>query len=52
MITRAKSLLIIVGKHEALSIDTNWGEIIKCCCQNKALVRGERILHERIEFSM
>lgn len=49
MVTRAKSLLIIVGNHEALETDENWAEIIRFCIQNGSLVREGRKLHGRVE---
>lgn len=40
MLTRAISLLIIVGNHEALQMDPNWAELINFCNENKALIRN------------
>lgn len=49
MLTRAISLLIIVGNHEALNSNENWAELITTCIKNKALVRNGKILYPRIE---
>lgn len=48
MVTRAISLLIVVGDHEALEANPNWATLISYCNENRALKRGERILHGRI----
>lgn len=49
MVTRAKSLLILIGKETTLQIDANWAEIIELCSQNKAFIRNGKMLHNRIE---
>lgn len=49
MITRAISLLIIVGNHESLESDHNWAALIEHCNKNGALVRGNKVLYPRIK---
>lgn len=49
MVTRAISLLIVVGDHTTLQSDPNWAKMIKYCNENLALQRENRILHRRIE---
>lgn len=49
MLTRAISLLIVVGNHEALDRDSNWEELIDHCNRNRALIRDGKILHQRIK---
>lgn len=49
MVTRAISLLIVVGNHEALECDDNWAELILHCNRNGALIRESKILHQRIK---
>lgn len=49
MVTRAISLLIVVGDHEALENDHNWAEFIAHCNNNGALTRNNQILHSRIK---
>lgn len=49
MITRAISLLIIVGDHESLQSDPNWAELITYCNENGALKREGKVLHRRIK---
>lgn len=48
MITRAISLLIIVGDQDALYSDANWKVLIDYCIKNDCLVRAGRKLHRRI----
>lgn len=49
MITRAISLLIIIGNRDTLEQDSNWKTVIDYVQKNQALVRGGRKLHPRIE---
>lgn len=42
MITRAKSLLIIVGDPYLLEQDANWSKFIQFCFKNRCLVQGKR----------
>lgn len=48
MITRAKSLLIIVGDSQTLSSDKNWKELIDYIEKERALIRKGKPLHPRI----
>lgn len=47
-ITRAISLLIIVGDHVGLGVVDNWKELIDYCDEKNSLVRDGRKLHKRI----
>lgn len=38
IITRAKSLLIIVGDPCTLAVNPNWAKLIKYCGENNALI--------------
>lgn len=49
MVTRAISLLIIVGNHETLECDRNWAMLIKHCNEHGALIRENKKLHPRIK---
>lgn len=49
MITRAISLLIIIGDHKTLNIDPNWQKLIERCNSNGALMQGDKVLHPRIK---
>lgn len=49
MVTRAISLLIIVGNIEALQTDENWATLIKHITENGALIWGGQVLHPRIK---
>lgn len=42
VITRAKSLLIIVGDPHTLCLDENWEKLIEYCIQNNALIQGDK----------
>ncbi|XP_037036186.1 putative helicase mov-10-B.2 isoform X2 [Bradysia coprophila] len=42
MITRAKSLLIVVGNPHLLSQDENWSTFIRYCFKNKCLIQSKR----------
>lgn len=46
--TRAKSLLIIIGNHEALNDDTYWKALIDLCFEKNAITRNGNKLHPRI----
>lgn len=48
MVTRAVSLLIVIGDHEALEQDHNWAEFIDQCNAKGALLRDNKTLHPRI----
>lgn len=48
MVTRAISLLIIVGDHEALSTNEYWQKLIENCILKGAIKRGDKKLHPRI----
>lgn len=50
MITRAKSLLIVVGDHNTLCADGNWDKFYKYCAENGAALRNGRKMHKRIVF--
>lgn len=50
MITRSKSLLVIVGNYDTLIADENWKQLIDYCEDNGAIVRKGRKLHDRIKF--
>lgn len=50
MVTRAKSLLIIIGKHKLLNNDKYWRSMIEFCAKNKALSQNGIILKPRISF--
>lgn len=49
MLTRAISLLIVVGHHESLETDPNWAQLIDYCIKNGALMREDKIIHPRIK---
>lgn len=42
MITRAKSLLIVVGNPHLLSQDENWSTFIRFCFRNRCLVQDSK----------
>lgn len=48
MITRAISLLIIIGDHQTLTNDRNWKEVIDYVQKNHALIQGGKHLHPRV----
>lgn len=48
ILTRAKSLLIIVGDPHTLSKDPNWATLIEYCIENRALIQGDKPFHIRI----
>lgn len=50
MITRPTSLLIIVGDHNALSLNKNWSDIVNLCSDERALLQENRTLHPRVMF--
>lgn len=51
MITRPKSLLIIVGHYDTLFADKlNWRPLIEFCDEHEAIVRKGKKLHKRITF--
>lgn len=50
MLTRAKSLLIILGDCKTLCSDENWRKMYDYCTEKKALFVNGRKQHERIEF--
>lgn len=39
VITRAKSLLIVVGDYKTLMSDENWLRFVQYCAQNDAIIR-------------
>lgn len=43
MITRAKSLLIIVGNPFTLSNDKNWAKMVNYCVKSKAMIHNKVI---------
>lgn len=49
MVTRATSLLIIIGHKESLQTDDNWAALIEHCKKNKAEMREGQKLHPRVE---
>lgn len=51
MITRAKSLMIIVGNHTTLCEDENWQYLFEYCLENGATLRNGRKMHQRVEWS-
>lgn len=48
MITRPKSLLIVIGDHNALCNDQSWKYLFKYCEQNGATLCNDRKMHQRI----
>lgn len=50
MITRATSLMIIIGDHSTLYGSAHWKELIDYCIENRALKAGEKVLHPRVEI--
>lgn len=40
MITRAKSLLVIVGDPHSLQHDANWNKLIEYCLENNAMIQS------------
>lgn len=50
MITRAKSLLIIIGDHNTLCEDQNWKHFFEYCSSNEAVLRNGKKMHKRIEW--
>lgn len=51
MVTRAESLLIIVGDHRLLSKDHDWNVFINFIAEKDAMRREGRKLHPRVEFN-
>lgn len=49
MVTRAESLLIIVGDHRLLTKDRHWNILIEFIAAKGGMVKGGRKLHPRIE---
>lgn len=50
MITRAKSLLIIIGDHKTLCTDDSWKKLFDFCSANDAILMNGKKMHKRIEF--
>lgn len=50
MVTRSKSLLIIVGKADILKQDENWQKMIQYCEENGAVASYGRKLKDRILY--
>lgn len=50
MISRAKSLLILIGHHETLCTDNNWKQIFDYCSKYNATLRNGKKMHQRIVF--
>lgn len=49
MMTRAESLLIIIGHHQSLYSNDNWKKQIDHCISLNSLIRNGRKLHTRVQ---
>lgn len=49
MITRAISLLIIIGDYDTLKLDPSWQTIIEKCSLKKSMKHGDNIMFPRIK---
>lgn len=47
MLTRAKSLLIVIGDPFTLEQDENWLELMKYCLENEALIQSQNVFPRR-----
>lgn len=51
MITRAKSLLLMITDHDTLCKDKNWQHFYEYCAKHEAVLRNGRKMHKRVQWA-